>query len=62
MENIQSIETQFLSWGWGRVHKIFKLSMMQGMLNIKRVGQVEVDHNDRPVDDVMIKKGSVVMQ
>ena len=58
MENIQSIETQFLSW----VHKIFKLSMMQGMLNIKRVGQVEVDHNDRPVDDVMIKKGSVVMQ
>ena len=35
---------------------------MQGMLNIKRVGQVEVDHNDRPVDDVMIKKGSVVMQ
>ena len=60
MENIQSIETQFLSWG--RVHKIFKSSMMQGMLNIKRVGQVEVDHNDRPVDDVMIKKGSVVMQ
>ena len=32
------------------------------MLNIKRVGQVEVDHNDRPVDDVMIKKGSILMQ
>jgi len=39
---------------FGRVH--------QGMLNIKRLGQVEVDHNDRPIDDVMIKKGSVVMQ
>ena len=36
--------------------------MLQGMLNIKRVGQVEVDHNDRPVDDVMIKKGSILMQ
>ena len=35
---------------------------MQGMLNIKRVGQAEVDHNDRPVDDVMIKKGAVMMQ
>ena len=32
------------------------------MLNIKRLGQVEVDHNDRPIDDVMIKKGSVLMQ
>jgi len=39
---------------FGRVH--------QGMLNIKRLGQVEVDHNDRPIDDVMIKKGSVLMQ
>ena len=39
---------------FGRVH--------QGMLNVKRMGQVEVDHNDRPVDDVRIEKGSVLMQ
>jgi peptidyl-prolyl cis-trans isomerase-like 1 len=39
---------------FGRVH--------QGMLSVKRMGQVEVDHNDRPVDDVRIEKGSVLMQ
>ena len=55
---------------FGRVHQVklssklsfWNINVLQGMLNIKRLGQVEVDHNDRPIDDVMIKKGSVLMQ
>jgi len=39
---------------FGRVDK--------GMLRVKMLGQVEADHNDRPVDDVTIKKASVLMQ
>ena len=38
---------------FGRVH--------QGMLSVKMMGQVEVDSNDRPVDDVRIEKGAVLM-
>jgi hypothetical protein len=30
------------------------------MLTAKRIGQVETDSNDRPVDDVKIVKSSVV--
>jgi len=36
--------------------------IQSGMLTVKRVGQVECDHNDRPTDDVRIVKGSVMMQ
>ena len=32
------------------------------LLRVKMLGQVEADHNDRPVDDVTIKKASVLMQ
>jgi len=39
---------------FGRIHS--------GMLTVKRIGQVEVDSNDRPTDDVRIVKGSVMMQ
>lgn len=35
----------------GRVHS--------GMTIVKRIGLVETDKNDRPVDDVKIVKGSV---
>ena len=34
---------------------------LQGMLSVKMMGQVEVDSNDRPVDDVRIEKGAVLM-
>lgn len=37
----------------GRVHS--------GMSVIKRMGMVETDKNDRPVDDVKILKGGVKM-
>ena len=39
---------------FGRIHS--------GMLTVKRIGQVEVDSNDRPTDDVRIVKGSIMMQ
>ena len=39
---------------FGRIHS--------GMITVKRIGQVECDHNDRPADDVRIVKGSVMMQ
>ena len=32
------------------------------MITVKRIGQVECDHNDRPEDDVRIVKGFVMMQ
>lgn len=35
----------------GRVHS--------GMAIVKRIGLVETDKNDRPVDDIKIVKGSV---
>ena len=60
-----SIEHAFLAntnRNFSKIIDRFHSPMLQGMLNIKRVGQVEVDHNDRPVDDVMIKKGSILMQ
>ena len=37
----------------GRIHS--------GMLTVKRIGQVETDGDDRPVDDVKITKGGVIM-
>jgi hypothetical protein len=30
------------------------------MLTVKRIGQVETDNNDRPVDDVKIVRGGVI--
>ena len=30
-------------------------------MSVKMMGQVEVDSNDRPVDDVRIEKGAVLM-
>ena len=39
---------------FGRVH--------EGMLTVKRMGQIETDSNDRPVDDVRILKAAVLMQ
>ena len=30
------------------------------MLTVKRIGQVETDNNDRPVDDVKIVKSGIV--
>lgn len=41
----------FFFFSVGRVHS--------GMAIVKRIGLVETDKNDRPVDDIKIVKGSI---
>lgn len=45
--------TFFLYFFLGRVHS--------GMNVVKRMGMVETDKNDRPVDDVKILRGGINM-
>ncbi len=42
------------------IDNFFLGRVQSGMLTVKRIGQVETDNHDRPVDDVKIVKSGIM--